>query len=153
MRQKKAPWYAKPTSITPVEHREDDRGSLTVIANAKSFKHPIGAVGVLISKKGTVRAEHSHRREGHDVYLVSGGMIYRERRESGMFEMQINPGEGVFTPPNRPHAFYFTEDSVCVVVANISRTQKAYERDLTRLAREEELFSVIPPLTVLSQKL
>lgn len=139
--KKATPWYRQRCMIADVvERHADDRGALTVIANARSFGHPIGAVAVLVSKAGTVRGEHRHRREGHIVHVVSGRMVYRVRSAAGLVNRTVGPGEAVFTPPNVDHAFLFTADSVCVVIANISRTQEAYEADLTRLEDAAKLF-------------
>lgn len=148
LRTTKAPWHLnKATTVPPVEHHEDARGTFTTVENVKSFGHPIGSVAVLVRKAGTVAAEHRHEREGHTCYLVSGEMRYRERLPLAALPYLdigvVRPGIGIFTPPNVDHAFLFTQDSVVVVVANISRTQAEYEADVTRYIEkgEKPLFS------------
>ena len=137
-------WHdGKSTLVSPVERHADDRGVFMTVANAKSFGNPIGAVAVLTRKKGSTFAEHTHKKEGHVVFVVSGLLRYRELRESGVVEFDVSEGVGVFTPPNRDHAFLAVEDTTAVVVANISRTQAEYEADVRRLVGDERLFSSV----------
>lgn len=137
-------WFAaKHTTVTPVEKVTGDR-DFTTIENVASFRNPIGAVAVMVRKAGNVAAEHFHAREGHTCYLVSGRAQYRERRHGATgftYADDMLPGKAIFSPPNVPHAFLFLEDSVMVVIANISRTKAEYEADVTRLADGEKLFS------------
>ena len=142
---KRAPrkWYAgKATPVNPIERHEDERGVFMTVANVKSFGNPIGAVAVLTRKKGSTFAEHTHKKEGHVVFVVSGLLRYRERhRGRGVVQTLVGEGFGVFTPPNRDHAFLALEDTTAVVVANISRTQAEYESDVRRLIDDKRLFS------------
>mgnify|MGYP001562871669 CR=1 FL=1 len=135
-------WVGKGTLVTPVEFVPGER-NFTTIENVASFQHPIGAVAVMERAKGTTAAEHYHLREGHTVHIVKGGAIYRQRPVGSTdtpLEVTVLAGQAVFSPPHMEHAFYFTEDTIAVVVANISRTKEAYESDVRRLSEERELF-------------
>ena len=137
-------WHdGKSTLVSPVERHADDRGVFMTVANVKSFGNPIGAVAVLTRKKGSTFAEHTHKKEGHVVFVVSGMLRYRELRQEGVFEVEVGDGFGVFTSPNCDHAFLALEDTTAVVVANISRTQVEYETDVRRLVGDERLFSSV----------
>lgn len=134
-------FLANGTVRTPVERHVDERGEFITIENVASFRNPIGSVAVLTRKAGSTFAEHWHKREGHTVHVVSGEVVYREKRGEEVKEIRLTPSSAVFSPPNVPHAFLAVEDAVCVVVANISRTQEEYEADVTRLTGDAKLFS------------
>ena len=140
------PWYfMKPLIGDLVERHADDRGTFVTVENVASFKHPIGAVAILTSKAGTVRAEHRHKNEGHTCILVTGSAVYHERNATGRIApIPMVPFVPVFTPPDVDHAFEFTADSIMVVIANISRTQAEYEADVTRLTGDDRLVQPKP---------
>ena len=52
----------------------DDRGIIQNIIN-QSFNH----VGMITSKKGSVRSNHYHLKNSHYMYILSGKMEYWER--------------------------------------------------------------------------
>lgn len=92
----------------------------------------------ITSKKGTVRANHYHKRDSHLCYLVRGKIEYVWRDaldESAPLErVIIEPGQLVFSPPMVAHAMVFLEDSefYCFTTSP-RRTQAEYEDDLVRV--------------------
>ena len=138
------PWYSKIPTILELPFRKPDaRGSLVVMAIANKLKMPIGSVVVLDSKQGAERANHWHKADSHVTYVVAGEMEYFERRDDGRVERwtfaapdiaEADPerfdGSIFYTPPLREHTMRFTTDAICVVLANVHRTQKAYEADI-----------------------
>lgn len=137
------PWYVgKPLIGTLVEDHADDRGRFVTVENVATFGHPIGAVAVLTRKAGSVFAEHRHANEGHTCMLISGLADYHERNATGrMAPVRMSAFVPLFTPPDVDHAFLAVTDCVMVVIANISRTQEEYERDIVRLKDDERLVS------------
>lgn len=147
------PWYSgKPIVGSLVERHSDDRGDLVIVETAKTFGAPIGSIGWVTSKAGTVRANHLHlSKEGHTCVLISGlGRYYEE----GIAPIEMHPGVPIFTPPKKAHAFAFLRDSVMLVIGNLHRTQEAYERDLKRLGLGEQLVTseaIVAELTLPAQ--
>lgn len=92
----------------------------------------------ITSKKGTVRANHYHKRDSHLCYLVRGKIeyVWRDARdETAPLERRIiEPGQLLFSPPMVAHAMVFPEDSefFCFTTSP-RRTQAEYEEDLVRV--------------------
>lgn len=118
--------------IVPLEkpHR-DPRGAIQ-----KLIGFPIGSVHVITSKKGTVRANHYHKKDDHYCYLASGRMNYYWRPAGSTAKPKkvvIKPGQLFYSPPLVEHAMQFTADSVFYVFAKNRRKQSEYEADLVRV--------------------
>jgi quercetin dioxygenase-like cupin family protein len=100
---------------------------------------PRGSMAIITSKKGTVRAQHSHKQDDHYVYVVSGEMLYVERDcdvdDADGAGWVVGAGDCVYTPPRVDHAMFFLEDTVFVTLGSVvgGRKQANYEKDLIRL--------------------
>ncbi len=136
--RKHAPWWKKVSTIPRLERPHvDRRGSLHVIASSRSLGTRFGSVVVISSRKGTVRANHRHHQDSHLCYLVSGKMLYLERKPGAARPNKrviVGAGEAVFTPPKVDHAMKFLKDTVFITVADRHRSQADYEKDLVRLS-------------------
>ena len=134
-------WAKKPRIGTLVEDHSDERGRFVTIEHAESFGHPIGAVAVVTRKAGAVFAEHRHHDEGHTSVLVSGEAEYHERNSVGVriVPVRMLPFAPIFTSPGVDHAFLAITDCIMVVVANIARDQRSYEKDVVRLQYDTRL--------------
>ena len=109
----------------------DDRGRIGFMAEG-SF----GSALVITSTKGAVRANHYHRTDDHYCYLLSGAMLYYQRKvgdTSPPDEHEITSGQVFYTPPMYEHAMRFTEDSVLFVCARNNRQMPEYEADTVRV--------------------
>jgi quercetin dioxygenase-like cupin family protein len=109
----------------------DERGSIQ-----KLVGFPVGSVHVITSRKGSVRANHYHKRDDHHCYLVSGGLDYYDRPAGSARKprkVRIRPGQMFYSPPGVEHAMKFTKDSVFFVFAKLRRRQAEYEDDLVRV--------------------
>lgn len=97
---------------------------------------PITSVAEIVSKKGSVRANHLHRTDWHYAYVVKGEVFYFER-PPGSAEVpaprRFGPGEMFFTPPGVEHAMLFSEDSTIMTFAKNVRTHDNHEADLERV--------------------
>lgn len=133
----KRPWWKKiPTRVRVEKAHVDRRGSLQVIASSQALGTRFGSVVVISSKKGTVRANHRHHQDSHLCFLVSGKMLYMERKPGSTGKgkrILVKAGQAVFTPPGVDHAMKFLADTVFITVADRHRTQADYEHDLVRL--------------------
>ncbi len=123
--------FEKPQLLKPVS--VDDRGSITNIMEGMK----ITSVLVIVSKKGSVRANHYHKKDSHWVYMVSGRMRYTEmelkKKNPHRKSVILGPGEVVFTKPVVAHSMEFLEDSVFLVLTTNKRDQKSYENDVVRI--------------------
>lgn len=115
-----------------VSIHSDKRGSIINLVEA-----PITSVLLITSKKGTVRANHYHRRDAHYMYVISGKMRYTSKdlrvKNSRKRSIVLKKGELVFTPPRVAHVVEFLEDTQFLALATKTRKQKIYEADTVRL--------------------
>ena len=109
----------------------DGRGSITNIADGA-----LGDVAIIRSKTQSIRANHTHEKDWHLSYLISGSMFYFWKDSPNAEiskKVEVRPGELIYTPPKTPHKMLFTSDSIFVAVAALNRSQEAYEEDTSRL--------------------
>ena len=96
------------------------------------FEGMIGHVALVTSKKGSVRANHYHKKDHQYMYLLSGAYETHcldvrspEKRQI----LHVKPGDIVDTPPYIAHAQKFTEDSVFLALTTRERESGKYEED------------------------
>lgn len=108
----------------------DDRG---VIQNL--FLDTVNSVSMIISKRGSVRANHYHK-DWHFCYLVSGKLAYYER-EIGDTTIErpliIEPNTLFFSPPMKEHSMLFLEQSLLITFQNSVRTHENHENSVVRV--------------------
>lgn len=105
----------------------DARGEIINI-----FEGPIGHVAYIVSKKGSVRANHYHERDVQHMYLVSGAYESHSCEVKDPSNKQVlyaKAGDLVSTPPMVAHAQRFTEDSVFLSLTTREREDGKYESD------------------------
>ena len=104
----------------------DERG---VIENFY-FEDPINMIGLVSSKKGSVRGNHYHPIQTQDCLLISGSYISFTKDlqdENSIMESRIvKAGELSTIPPNIAHTMVFTEDSVLLNLVTGDREHKNY---------------------------
>ena len=107
----------------------DSRGYITNIADGL-----LGDVALISSKRGAIRANHYHKTDWHLTYLIKGRFVYEwlNDGEESTNEVEVKPGEMIFTPAMCRHTMRFTKNSLMLAVARNSRTQDAYEADTIR---------------------
>ena len=112
----------------------DERGTIQELVSFPEAK--MGSAVMITSKKGSVRANHYHKKDWHYCYVVSGAIDYYER-EIGSDEAptitHIKAGEVFYTPPMLEHAMVFTEDTVFLTLGGGTRQSEDYEDDLVRV--------------------
>lgn len=108
----------------------DNRGK---ILNLISSKYQ--SCAVIFSKKGTVRANHYHKKDWHYCYVLYGKIkyIYCDLGSSKKRYYHVLPGELFYTPPKLIHAMHFLEDTEFLTLGGKTRSQKSYESDLVRV--------------------
>ena len=112
----------------------DERGGITKLLD--DGRTIIRSVLLITSRKGSVRANHYHKKDSHYTYLLSGRMEYTEfhvGQESKKESAILEAGDMVYSAPMVAHAMRFLEDSVFLALATESRSQAAYEEDTVRI--------------------
>ena len=115
----------------------DLRGGIAKLLDDGKTK--IKSVLLITSRKGSVRANHYHKKDAHYVYMLEGKMEYYEKPAEGvknkakMKRVILKAGDMVFTPQMTFHATKFLEDSVFLAFATKSRQQADYEADTIRV--------------------
>ena len=116
----------------------DQRGGITRLLD--DGRTVIKSVLLLTCKKGSIRANHYHKKDAHYSYILSGKMEYTEQPvdAEGNFTGKketaiIEAGDMVYSPPMTAHAMRFLEESAFLALALESRHQGAYEDDTVRV--------------------
>jgi dTDP-4-dehydrorhamnose 3,5-epimerase-like enzyme len=112
----------------------DERG---FIQHLVSFEKPtVGSAVWIVSKKGSVRANHYHKADWHYCYIVEGLLEYYYRDANSSAEpkkLMVHKGEMVYTPPMVEHAMVFLEETTFLTLSEGTRQQADYEADLVRV--------------------
>jgi dTDP-4-dehydrorhamnose 3,5-epimerase-like enzyme len=96
------------------------------------FEGTTGHVAYITSKKGSVRANHYHKKDVQHMYLISGAYeshCCEVNHPSNKQVLYAKAGDIVSTPPMVAHAQKFTEDSVFLSLTTREREEGKYEED------------------------
>ena len=96
----------------------------------------IASVSIISSKAGSTRASHWHKEDSHYCWVESGEIEYFERPVGSLSTPRftiVKKGELFYTPPFVEHEMYFPEDTIFHCYSTLSRKNKDYEKDTTRL--------------------
>jgi quercetin dioxygenase-like cupin family protein len=110
---------------------KDDRGYLLKILD-KGFSSCIE----IFSKKGSIRANHYHKRDEHFCYVLKGKILffYRNRNKRAKLNYKVmKKGDLFFTTFNQEHVAYFLKNTHFLSFSTRKRSQIDYENDLVRL--------------------
>ena len=114
----------------------DERGYLLKILD-KGFSSCIE----IFSKKGSIRANHYHKKDEHFCYILKGEILffYRNRKKSSKLNYKImRKGDLFFTTYNQDHLAYFLKNTHFLSYSSRKRTKIDYENDLVRLNMDKE---------------
>ncbi len=110
----------------------DTRGDMTYLIG--DVRDPIQSVLLITCKKGSVRANHIHKKDSHYSYMLKGSMKYSyKQRKNPVKNIIVKEGEMVYTPVSEAHVMEFLEDSVFLAFTTEKRNKNKYEKDLTRV--------------------
>lgn len=116
---------------TPEVIADDDRGVIEKLAE------DVHTVLRITSKKGTVRANHYHRKDTHLCYVAKGKIRYVEKPaeddNAPMKEYTVESGQLFYTGPMIVHAMEFLENSEFYCFTPRSGKQDEYEDDVVRV--------------------
>lgn len=112
----------------------DERGEMSHLLDGKV---KITSALLISSRKGSIRANHYHKKDSHYCYLLKGRMEYLEKdlktKNARRKKAIVKEGKLVYTPPMIAHAMRFLEDSVFLALTTEPRKQSKYEKDTIRM--------------------
>jgi|TARA_B110000483_G_C17807120_1_gene393667 quercetin dioxygenase-like cupin family protein len=114
----------------------DERGYLLKILD-KGFSSCIE----IFSKKGSIRANHYHKKDEHFCYILKGEILffYRNRKKNSKLNHKIlKKGDLFFTTYDQDHMAYFLKTTHFLSYSSRKRSQIDYEKDLVRLNMDKE---------------
>ena len=125
-----------PIQVTKISAEfKDKRGSISRVLD--QTKHKIRSILFIVRKKGSIGANHFHKKDAHYLYILSGKLKHSElnmKRKSAKVESVIlKPGDLVLVPPMTGHKDEFLEDTTFFAFTTETRTQKHYEHDTIRI--------------------
>ena len=115
---------------------KDERGYLLKILD-KGFSSCIE----IFSKKGTIRANHYHKKDEHFCYILKGEILffYRNRKKGSKLNYKImKKGDLFFTTYDQDHLAYFLKTTHFLSYSSRKRSKLDYENDLVRLNMDKE---------------
>lgn len=110
----------------------DERGSITDILNEK-----LNHVGVIVTKKGSIRANHYHKLSFQYNYILSGKFevfIAEVKNPSKVKKIILKTGDLITIPPKTIHRFKAIENAVLLDLISESRAGGKYENDTVRVS-------------------
>ena len=115
---------------------KDERGYLLKILD-KGFSSCIE----IFSKKGSIRANHYHKKDEHFCYILKGEILffYRNRKKSSKLNYKVmRKGDLFFTTYQQDHLAYFLKNTHFLSYSSRKRDKFDYEQDLVRLNMDKE---------------
>ena len=115
---------------------KDERGYLLKILD-KGFSSCIE----IFSKKGSIRANHYHKKDEHFCYILKGEILffYRNRKKGSKLNYKVmKKGDLFFTTYDQDHMAYFLKTTHFLSYSNRKRSKFDYEKDLVRLNMDKE---------------
>jgi len=109
----------------------DKRGTIMDII----YKTNVNHVGIIKSRKNTIRGNHYHKKTTQYVFIVQGKMEYWYKKLHSKIKAKrilLKPNDLIETPPYEIHAIRMLEDNIFVVMAKGMRGGKDYEKDTFR---------------------
>ena len=114
----------------------DERGYLLKILD-KGFSSCIE----IFSKKGSIRANHYHKKDEHFCYVLKGEILffYRNRKKRSKLNYKVmKKGDLFFTTYEQDHMAYFLKETHFLSYSSRKRSKIDYENDLVRLNMDKE---------------
>ncbi len=116
----------------------DSRGEMShLLEGDEKFSSAV----LITCKKGSIRANHWHKKDTHYSYMLEGSMEYTYKPvgadDSKKKTILVKKGDMVCTPPNTVHAMKFLEKSVFIALTTEARDHKQYEKDTVRITLVE----------------
>jgi dTDP-4-dehydrorhamnose 3,5-epimerase-like enzyme len=112
---------------------QDDRGAIFDILDKENISH----VGMLISRKGSIRGNHYHKSAKQITYILSGMMelTIKDMRAENSEPQKIlmEKGDMVEIPAMVAHTLEALEDTTFLIFTDRQRADGGYEDDTHRI--------------------
>lgn len=110
---------------------KDSRGSIVDLINEK-----VNHVGLIVTKKGGVRANHYHKKSHQFNYVIEGKFEITLAPASNPKKKKkiiLKPGYLLSIPPYTIHRFKALENTILLDIISESRASGGYEKDVFRV--------------------
>ena len=90
----------------------------------------------IYSKKGSIRANHYHKKDTHFIYVINGEILYfyKDRKKGAKTRIKLmKKNDLFFTPSMQEHMTYFTKNTHFLAFSTRKRTKFDYEKDLIKV--------------------
>jgi len=112
---------------------KDNRGLIWDLLGGEQIDH----IGMLTTKKGSIRGKHFHKLQKQYTLLFEGKIKVKVKNlqdeKSTIQEFILNPMEMILFPPYHYHSLEAIEDSICLIFTDRSRVSGGYEKDTIRV--------------------
>jgi len=112
---------------------EDERGSIWDLLTNDTIHH----IGLLISKKGSIRGKHFHKEQKQYTLVLNGRVRISTKnlleKNSELKSFELKKMNMVLFPPFHYHSIEALEDSTCLILTSKSRQGSDYEKDTIRI--------------------
>ena len=112
---------------------EDQRGSIWDFLTDETIHH----IGLLITKRDTIRGKHFHKEQKQYTLVLSGKIRVTAKNlhnnNSKLEVKELKKMDMVFFPPYMYHSVEALEDSECLIFTSKSRKDSGYEDDTFRV--------------------
>tara|TARA_Y100000590_G_C15692629_1_gene1003999 strand:+ start:1084 stop:1476 length:393 start_codon:yes stop_codon:yes gene_type:complete len=112
---------------------EDQRGSIWDFLTDETIHH----IGLLITKKDTIRGKHFHKEQKQYTLVLNGKIRVTVKNlnntNSELEVKELKKMDMVFFPPYMYHSVEALEDSECLIFTSKSRKDSGYEDDTFRV--------------------
>ena len=114
----------------------DERGSITDLINEK-----LNHVGIITSKKDSIRGNHYHKLSIQYNYILSGKIeisLAKKENPSEVKKVILGPGEFISIQPGIIHKVIAIEDCTFLDLISESRAGTNFENDVVRINLNEK---------------
>lgn len=113
----------------------DDRGYISRIIDEEGLN--IKSILYITRKKGSLSANHFHKKDIHYILCLKGEIKYSEKnmkdKKSVISSVILHPNEMVKSSQYVAHSTDFLKDTIMLVFSTQHRGQKQYEKDTVRV--------------------
>ena len=94
----------------------------------------------IYSKKGSIRANHYHKKDTHFIYVIDGEILYfyKDRKKGAKTRIKLmKKNDLFFTPSMQEHMAYFIKNTHFLAFSTRKRTKFDYEKDLIKVNMQD----------------
>jgi dTDP-4-dehydrorhamnose 3,5-epimerase-like enzyme len=112
---------------------KDERGAIFDLLDKEKIFH----IGMLTSKKGSIRGNHYHKKAKQITYVLSGKIELitknAEQKDAKPYSLIMEKGDIVDIPPMVCHSIKALEESTLLIFTDEQRGDGGYEDDTHRV--------------------